>query len=298
MPHKVWLRGNLNVVGSVTVVSPSGEILRSTPVAIALYNAANGESTVIGTIRDCEVVQVSDTEVVFENAFKGDGVWADVSFRIDQATFSQDVVVRGRLDPTAWGFPTNSWIQIITEFYDAPRPGQFDFSGNLDVAEFCRLAQQEGLKVMIRPGPYVCAEWDMGGLPAWLLKERDVRLRSRDPRFLEPARRYFKALGEQLTSLQITRGGPILFVQVENEYGAYGSDKAYLATLRDAVKAAGFDVPCSVHEMGWSAPSVLREDMFYSVGFSGDAEKRFQALRSVREFRVYVSSTPFNGLIQ
>jgi hypothetical protein len=70
MPHKVWLRGNLNVVGSVTVVSPSGEILRSTPVAIALYNAANGESTVIGTIRDCEGVQVSDTEVVFENAFK------------------------------------------------------------------------------------------------------------------------------------------------------------------------------------------------------------------------------------
>jgi hypothetical protein len=122
MPHKVWLRGNLNVVGSVTVVSPSGEILRSTPVAIALYDAASGNSTVIGTIQDCEGVQVSDTEVVFENAFKGDGILADVVFTISQATFSQDVVVRGRLDPTAWGFPTNSWIQIITEFYDPPRP--------------------------------------------------------------------------------------------------------------------------------------------------------------------------------
>jgi beta-galactosidase len=113
-----------------------------------------------------------------------------------------------------------------------PRSGQFDFTGNLDVAEFCRVAQQEGLKVIVRPGPYVCAEWDMGGLPAWLLKERKVRLRTRDPRFLEPARRYFKAVGEQLAPLQVTKGGPILMVQVENEYGGSGLDKAYLGVLR------------------------------------------------------------------
>jgi len=163
-----------------------------------------------------------------------------------------------------------------------PRPGQFDFTGNLDVAEFCRLAQQEGLKVIVRPGPYVCAEWDMGGLPAWLLKDREVRLRTRAPRFLEPTRRYFKAVGEQLAPLQITQGGPILMVQVENEYGGYGSDKSYLGVLRDSLKEAGFEVPCFVHEMGWSVPKVLRDDFFCSVGFSGEAAKRFADLRSVQ----------------
>jgi beta-galactosidase len=162
------------------------------------------------------------------------------------------------------------------------RPGQFDFTGNLDVAEFCRQAQQEGLKVIVRPGPYVCAEWDMGGLPAWLLKDREVRLRTRDPRFLEPTRRYFKAVGEQLAPLQVTQGGPIILVQVENEYGGHGSDKTYLGVLRDYLREAGFEVPCFVHEMGWSAPKVVRDDFFCSVGFGGEAEKRFGGLRSVQ----------------
>jgi beta-galactosidase len=162
------------------------------------------------------------------------------------------------------------------------RPGQFDFTGNLDVAEFCRVAQQEGLKVIVRPGPYVCAEWDMGGLPAWLLKDREVRLRTRDPRFLEPTRRYFKAVGEQLAPLQVTKGGPILMAQVENEYGDYGGDKAYLGVVRDGLQEVGFEVPFFVHEMGWSAPKTVRDDIFHSVGFSGEADKRFQALRLVQ----------------
>ena len=74
-----------------------------------------------------------------------------------------------------------------------PQPGQFDFTGNADVAEFCRAAQREGLYVILRPGPYVCGEWDMGGLPWWLLKDPQVRLRTRHPGFLEPARRYLAA---------------------------------------------------------------------------------------------------------
>ncbi|HWL16341.1 MAG TPA: beta-galactosidase, partial [Opitutus sp.] len=103
-----------------------------------------------------------------------------------------------------------------------PRPGEFNWSGAADAAEFCRAAQAEELWVILRPGPYACAEWEMGGLPWWLLKNEDIQLRSRDPRFLAAAGRYLREVGRELAPLQITRGGPILMVQVENEYGFYG----------------------------------------------------------------------------
>jgi len=124
-----------------------------------------------------------------------------------------------------------------------PQPGTFDFDGMNDVAAFVRLAQAEGLSVILRPGPYVCAEWDLGGLPWWLLKDPLIRLRSQDPAFLAPCRRYIQEVGRQLAALQVTRGGPILMVQVENEYGSYGSDKVYMGRLRDMLKEAGFEVP-------------------------------------------------------
>ncbi len=124
-----------------------------------------------------------------------------------------------------------------------PKPGVFDFSGNADVAEFVREAQKEGLWVVLRPGPYVCAEWEFGGYPWWLLKSPGVKVRDDNPAFLEAVTRYFDALGKQLAPLQVTHGGPILMVQVENEYGSYGKDKIYLGKLRDAIRHAGFDVP-------------------------------------------------------
>ncbi|HTY05659.1 MAG TPA: glycoside hydrolase family 35 protein [Gemmatimonadales bacterium] len=124
-----------------------------------------------------------------------------------------------------------------------PRPGVFDFAGNADVAEFVREAGQEGLWVVLRPGPYVCAEWEFGGYPSWLLKAPAVRVREDNPAFIAAVDRYLDALGKQLAPLQVTHGGPILMVQVENEYGSYGSDKVYLGKLRDAVRHAGFDVP-------------------------------------------------------
>src|ERR1700677_2764324 len=124
-----------------------------------------------------------------------------------------------------------------------PRLGQYDFSGDADIAQFVRLAQKEGLWVILRPGPYVCAEWEFGGYPWWLLKEHDLKVRSQDPRFLAAAEHYLKKLGEQLAPLQITRGGPIILVQVENEYGSYGADHVYTAKISDMERAAGFDVP-------------------------------------------------------
>ena len=121
-----------------------------------------------------------------------------------------------------------------------PSPGHYDFSGNNDVAEFIREAQQEGLYVVLRPGPYVCAEWEWGGYPAWLLKDHDIQVRSSDPRFMDPARRWLTRLGQELAPLQIGNGGPIILTQVENEYGSYGKDHAYMQQIRDAVVAAGF----------------------------------------------------------
>ena len=134
-------------------------------------------------------------------------------------------------------------------------PGEFDFSGNADVAEFVRIAQQEGLLVFLRPGPYVCAEYDFGGFPYWLQNIPNMRWRSNDPRFMECMERYLGALAEQLAPLQVTRGGPIALVQVENEYGSYDSDKVYLGKIRDLVRKVGFDVPLTTCDGAGQMPN-------------------------------------------
>ncbi len=119
-------------------------------------------------------------------------------------------------------------------------PGVFDFSGNLDVAAYIRMAQEEGLWVNLRPGPYVCAEWDGGGLPAWLFPEESAIARTNDPKFMDPVRAWFKRLGQELTPLLIDNGGPIILTQVENEYGAFGSDRDYMNAVMQAERDAGF----------------------------------------------------------
>jgi beta-galactosidase len=124
-----------------------------------------------------------------------------------------------------------------------PEPGQWNFTGFGDVARFCKLAQQQGLYVIVRPGPYVCAEWDFGGYPAWLLRTPTMKVRSMDPDYIKAADSYVQHMAEQLAPLQIEKGGPIILWQVENEYGSYGKDKEYLAHLRDAWKNAGIEVP-------------------------------------------------------
>lgn len=122
------------------------------------------------------------------------------------------------------------------------KPDQFDFSGQNDVAEFVRLVQKNGMYCIVRPGPYVCAEWDMGGLPWWLLNKKDIKLRDRsDAYFMERTRKFIKEAGKQLAPLQIQNGGNIIMVQVENEYATYGSDGAYMENIRDAVREGGFD---------------------------------------------------------
>ena len=101
-------------------------------------------------------------------------------------------------------------------------PGKFDFSGQNDLAEYLREADQEGLNVILRPGPYICAEWELGGYPAWLLKDHTMQLRSRDPRLMAALHAWFTKLGQVVRPYMGSQGGPILAVQVENEYGSFG----------------------------------------------------------------------------
>lgn len=121
--------------------------------------------------------------------------------------------------------------------------GQFDFKGQADIAEFVKIAKKHDMFVLLRPGPYVCAEWDYGGYPAWLMQKKDMQIRSRDPKFIELCARYLKKLGEQLAPYSINNGGNIIMVQVENEYGSYSNDKVYLDALRGAIVDAGFNAP-------------------------------------------------------
>jgi beta-galactosidase len=119
------------------------------------------------------------------------------------------------------------------------RPGQFDFSGRNDVAAFVRMAQEEGLNVILRPGPYVCAEWEAGGLPAWLFADPSLHVRTQDPRFLKAVEAYFQQLGQQVAPLMAAQGGPIVAVQVENEYGSFGNDRVYMEQIHQALARAG-----------------------------------------------------------
>ncbi len=127
--------------------------------------------------------------------------------------------------------------------YQEPQKGKFDFKGQHDITEFIRDAQRAGLWVLLRPSAYACAEWEFGGYPYWLLTEKGLKVRSMDPKFIALMKEYYGELGKHLASLQITKGGPIIMVQVENEYGSYGDDKVYMKTNEKMLRAAGFDVP-------------------------------------------------------
>ena len=168
------------------------------------------------------------------------------------------------------------------------REGVFDFSGQNDVAEFCRLAKKNGMYVIVRPGPYVCAEWEMGGLPWWLLKKKDIRLREQDPYFMSCVDRFEKKVAEQLAPLTIQRGGPIIMVQVENEYGSYGEDKAYVSDIRDTLRKY-WDTPdakTTLFQCDWNSNFEKNglDDLTWTMNFGTGAniDDQFRRLRELR----------------
>ena len=128
--------------------------------------------------------------------------------------------------------------------YHESEPGKFDFeTENRNITQFIRIVQEEGMWLILRPGPYVCAEWDLGGIPSYLLKIPDIKVRCMDPRYIESMDRYIKELAGQVKELQVTKGGPILMVQVENEYGSYGNDNHYTRWIQEMWKFNGIEVP-------------------------------------------------------
>ena len=163
--------------------------------------------------------------------------------------------------------------------------GQFDFSDNNDVAAFCKLAQKNGMYVIVRPGPYVCAEWEMGGLPWWLLKKKDIRLREQDPYFMERVKIFEEKVGEQLAGLTIQKGGPIIMVQVENEYGSYGEDKPYVSAIRDCLRGI-YGKDLALFQCDWSSNFEKNglDDLVWTMNFGTGAniDQQFRRLGQLR----------------
>lgn len=123
-----------------------------------------------------------------------------------------------------------------------PKEGEFDFSGMLDLAAYIDEAAELGLNVILRPGPYICSEWEFGGLPAWLLGYEYMDIRCYDELYLEKVRHYYLALFEYLGVERLaTHGGNIIMVQIENEYGSFGDDKEYLSAIVDIYRECGVD---------------------------------------------------------
>lgn len=168
-----------------------------------------------------------------------------------------------------------------------PEPGRFDFSDNLDLAAFVRTAQDVGLNVVLRPGPYVCAELDFGGFPAWLLRTPGLRVRSMDPRFLDATARYFKRVAQEVAPLLSSRGGPILMTQVENEYGSYGDDREYMAAVQKQIREAGFDTPLFTSD--GPDPTLLDRGTLPGVtavvNFNGNVDDVKEAFAQLAAFR-------------
>jgi beta-galactosidase len=184
--------------------------------------------------------------------------------------------------------------------YHEARPGVYDFSGNHDVAEFIREAQQEGLYVILRPGPYSCAEWEFGGFPAWLLKDHSTIVRSRDPKFLEPASRWLKRLGQEVAPLQIGNGGPIILVQVENEYGSFGDDHEYMRDIHRMLVDAGFTKSLlytadGADEVPAGSLPELPVGINFGGGDAGAAQAEFAKLKKLRPDGPFLNSEFWDG---
>ena len=161
------------------------------------------------------------------------------------------------------------------------KKGEFNFEGMLDVEQFVKLAQDLGLYVIVRPGPYICAEWDLGGLPAWLLKDKNIRLRCWDKAYIKAVEDFFKVLIPKLLPYQESNGGKLIAMQVENEYGSFGRDKKYLYWLRDLMKDLG--VTCQLFTSDgedryfFSGGGIPEE--FMVANFGGYNENRFNDLK-------------------
>lgn len=167
-----------------------------------------------------------------------------------------------------------------------PYKGQFDFAGNLDIVAFVELAHSLGLHVIVRPGPYICAEWDFGGLPWWLLAEDDLSIRCADPAYLRHVEDFFRELLPRLVPHLSTLGGPVIAMQIENEYGYFGNDSVYLKFLKDAMVRAGINVPLFTSDGTYQNLTIHNGGLdghLRTANFGSDPATRFKVLRNYQK---------------
>lgn len=175
--------------------------------------------------------------------------------------------------------------------------GVFDFkSENRDLAEFIRLCQRENMWVLVRPGPYACGEWDFGGLPPYLLSIPDIKIRCMDPRYIAAVDTYMEKIAEVIKPFQVTNGGPVLMVQVENEYGSFGNDKDYLKHLKQKLISSGISVP--LYTADGATPHMLDAGSLpgTAIGLdSGNDEKDFAEAEKLNAGVPIFSSETYPG---
>lgn len=165
--------------------------------------------------------------------------------------------------------------------------GHFDFSNQKDIRKFLLTAQELDLYAIVRPSPFICAEWEFGGLPAWLLKDRNMRIRSSDSKYLKKVNTYFKELFKVLTPLQIDNGGPIIMMQIENEYGSFGEDYDYLKTIKNFMENEGATVPFVTSDGSWKqclqAGSMIQDNVLPTGNFGSRTKVNFSNLKKFHE---------------
>ena len=177
------------------------------------------------------------------------------------------------------------WNQVERE------EGRFDFTGLTDVRRVLRLCRDNGMWAILRPGPYCCAETEFGGIPYWTLKHPEVGIRTNDPRYVEWSRRYISAVAGQVADLQVTRGGPLLMVQVENEYGIIANGNIdYMKSLTRIFREC-FEVPlftCDPTTPVWGNPSLRVPGLIYGRNGLKDDRALAQIVPAVGDFPIYV----------
>ncbi|TXK18562.1 beta-galactosidase family protein [Homoserinibacter sp. GY 40078] len=177
----------------------------------------------------------------------------------------------------------------------SPEPGSWDTSGRLDLARFLRTVADEGMYAIVRPGPYICAEFDNGGLPTWLFTDPGVGVRRGEQRYLDAVGTYLDRVDEIVRPLQIDQGGPVILMQVENEYGAYGDDGDYLRFLMDRMRAGGIEVPLTTVDQPRDLAKGSIPELHMTASFGSRSRERMATLRAHQTTGPLMSSEYWDG---